>query len=137
MSINVVILTGRLTADPEIKYTKSGKAYAKFSIAVNRRYNRDETDFINVVAWDKKAELASQYMRKGTLIGITGALRVRGYETESGEKRKVTEVIVENLEFLESKKDPSMPSDSHASSGMPIDTSPSVDSKDDEDDFPF
>lgn len=135
MSINLVVLTGRLTADPEIKYTKSGKAYAKFSIAVNRRYNRDETDFINVVAWDKKAELASQYMRKGTLVGITGALRVRSYETEGGEKRKITEVVVENLEFLESKNKDISEAVAHgdvsATSGAP------KSNEDEEDDFPF
>lgn len=104
MSINIIILTGRLTEDPGLKYTQSGKPYARFTVAVSRRHNREETDFISVVAWEKKAELASQYLKKGSLVGVTGSLRVRSYEDENNLKKKITEVLVENLEFLESKK---------------------------------
>lgn len=105
MAMNMVILTGRLTADPELKHTQSGKAYAKFSLAVTRRYNRDETDFVNIVAWEKRAELASQYLQKGSLVGVTGSLRIRSYEDENGAKRKATEVIVDNIEFLDKRND--------------------------------
>ena len=100
MSVNMVVLTGRLTADPELKYTQTGKALVRFALAVNRRYNRDETDFINVTAWDKKAELASQYLHKGSLIAVTGSIRVRSYDDSEGIRRKSTEVLVENLEFF-------------------------------------
>ena len=104
MSMNMVILTGRLTADPEAKATQTGKSYAKFSLAVTRNYNREETDFINVVAWEKKAELVSQYLHKGSLVGVTGSMRVRTYEDDKQQKRKITEVVMDSLEFLDSKK---------------------------------
>lgn len=104
MGMNLVVLTGRLTADPELKYTQSGKAFAKFTVAVNRTFNRDQVDFINCVAWDKRAEIIAEYMRKGSQAGVQGRLTVRSYDDENGQKRKVTEVVVENLEFLDSKK---------------------------------
>jgi single-strand DNA-binding protein len=105
MSVNMIVLTGRLTADPELKYTQSGKAYAKFSLAVSRRYNREETDFVNIVCWEKKAELVSQYINKGSLVAVTGSLRIRSYEDEKGAKKKITEVLADNIEFLEKKSE--------------------------------
>jgi len=104
VGMNLVILTGRLTADPELKYTQSGKAFAKFTIAVNRTFNREQTDFINCVAWDKRAEVIAEYLRKGNMTGVKGRLSVRNYEDENGQKKKITEVIVDSIEFLESKK---------------------------------
>jgi len=131
MAMNLIVLTGRLVADPEMKYTQSGKAYAKFGLAVSRNYNREETDFINIVAWEKRAELISQYLKKGSMVGITGALRTRTYEDEENKKRKVVEVIAEGIEFLDSRKGDSESSLSSDSSGG----SQAAPNNDDE--FPF
>ena len=106
--INRVILVGRLVADPDFRKTQSGTSVASFRLAVERRKTKDgkqETDFFNVVAWQKTADLISRYLKKGSLVGIDGRLQNRNYETQSGEKRYITEVIVETVQFLESKKD--------------------------------
>ena len=101
--MNVAILVGRLTADPELKYGQSGKAFAKFSLAVNRTFNRNETDFINCVAFGKTAELIAEYLRKGNRAGVQGEIRVSSYENNEGQKIRRTEILVNNVEFLESK----------------------------------
>lgn len=103
MGMNFVVLVGRLTSDPELKYTQDGKAFARFSLAVARTYNREEADFINCTAWGKTAEVAGEYLRKGSMVGVQGALRVSRYE-QDGQKRTRTEVQVNTLEFLDSKK---------------------------------
>jgi len=97
--MNLVVLTGRLTRDPELKYGQSGKAYAKFSLAVNRK---DETDFYNCTAFGKTAELVGEYLRKGRKVGVQGNIQQNKYEV-NGEKRTSYDVIVNSLEFLESK----------------------------------
>lgn len=108
MSMNIVILTGRLTRDPELKYTQSGKAFARFSLAVQQNFKNEKgeynADFINCTAWDKKAETIGEYLRKGSNVGVQGRLSVRSYEDENKQKRTMTEVVVESFEFLESKK---------------------------------
>ena len=103
MAMNMVVLTGRLTRDPEIRYTQSGKAVANLSLAVGRRFNKDETDFFDCTAWGKTAEIAAEYLRKGNQVGVTGNLRQNRFEVE-GQKRSKVEVTIEQLEFLESKK---------------------------------
>ena len=100
--INTIVLTGRLTKDPELKSGQSGKAYARFNLAVNRPMQKDETDFINCVAFGKTAELIGEYLRKGRKVGVVGRLQMGRYEV-NGEKRTSYDVIVETLEFLESK----------------------------------
>lgn len=106
--MNRVTLTGRLTRDPEIRYTEAGKAVASFTIAVQRRFkNKDgkyDADFINCVAWDKTAEYMSNYIDKGRLIGVEGKIQVRTYEKQDGKKMWVTEVITDSVESLEKKK---------------------------------
>lgn len=108
MGMNVIIITGRLTSDPELKYTQGGKAYAKFSLAVERKFKNKqgekETDFIPVVFWDKTAEIAGEYLRKGHMAGVTGELRMNTYENAEGKKVKNYEVWGNALEFLETKK---------------------------------
>lgn len=108
MGMNVIIITGRLTSDPELKYTQSGKAYAKFRVAVDRKFKNKqgekETDFIPVVFWDKTAELAGEYLRKGHMVGVTGELRMNSYENSEGKKVTTYEVWGNALEFLETKK---------------------------------
>lgn len=104
--MNVVTLVGRLTKDPEIKYGNSGKAYARFTLAIARPLNKDETDFINCVALGKTAELIEKYVKKGNRFGVVGRLQVGSYEKD-GEKRITTDVMVDQIEFLESKSESS------------------------------
>lgn len=106
--MNKVLLIGRLTANPELRYTTSNNAVTTFSIAVDRNFKNEngnkETDFINIVAWNKKAELIHEYVQKGDRVGIGGRLQVRKYQNERGENRYVTEVVADEVEFLNSKK---------------------------------
>lgn len=106
--MNKVTLIGRLTANPQLRYTNNNTAVASFTLAVNRNYKSEngenEADFINVVAWNKKAELINQYVSKGDLIGVIGRLQVRKYQNERGENRYVTEVVLEEIEFLKNKQ---------------------------------
>lgn len=102
--MNIVVLTGRLTRDPEVKFGQSGKAYTKFSLAVDRQFSKGETDFINCAAFGKTAELIGEYLRKGSKMGVTGSLLMNKYEV-NGEKRTTFEVAVQNIEFLDSKGD--------------------------------
>lgn len=105
--INNVVLVGRLTRDPEVRYTQSGLAVCSFSLAVERNYKNQsgekETDFINCTAWRKAGELIGQYTSKGSLLGVQGALQVRKYQDKDGNNRTASEVIVENFQFLDSK----------------------------------
>lgn len=106
--INAVILSGRLTADPELKTTQSGIAVTAFSVAVNRPKRKDEeqqTDFVNIVAWRQTAEFVSHYFRKGNLIGIEGSIQARKYEDRDGNKRTAFEVLANRVHFLETKRD--------------------------------
>ena len=99
--MNLVTLVGRLTADPNLKYSQSGKAFCKLTIAVQREYNRDEADFINCIAWDKRAELLTEYLGKGRRIALQGRLNVRNYD-QNGETKWITEVIIDKFDFLDS-----------------------------------
>jgi len=99
--LNRVILIGRLTRDPELKYTTNGTAVATFTLAINRRFNKEETDFIDVVTWKGLAENCANYLGKGRLAAVEGRLQVRSYETKEGQKRKVTEVVAEDVRFLD------------------------------------
>ncbi len=104
--MNLCILIGRLTKDPELRYTQSGKAVASFSIAIDRPYTNNgqkQADFFNVVAWGKLGENAAKYLSKGRQVAIQGRIENRNYETQSGEKRYITEIIAENVEFVGSK----------------------------------
>lgn len=104
--MNRVVLIGRLTKDPELKFTPgSGNAVATFTIAVDRRMpNKDgvrEADFIPIVVWGKQAESTANYMSKGKLIGISGRIQTRSYEAKDGGRRYVTEVVADEIQFLE------------------------------------
>lgn len=99
--LNKVILIGRLTHDPELRYTPSGTAVCRFTLAVNRRYNREQTDFIDIVAWRGLAENCANYLGKGRLAAVDGSIQVRTYETQDGQKRKVTEVVADDIRFLD------------------------------------
>lgn len=115
---NLVVLTGRLTADPELKTTPSGVSVTSFSIAVERRYKQGEdrqADFINIVAWRAAAEFITKYFKKGSLIGIEGSIQTRKYTDKSGNNRIAFEVVVNNVQFVESKKADTETQDSGAS----------------------
>lgn len=105
--MNKIILLGRLVKDPEIKYTSSEKCVAQFPVAVNRptknAEGQYEADFINIVAWNKTAELIGNYVHKGQRILVEGRLQIRSYTAQDGGKRSVTEVIADRVEFVESK----------------------------------
>ena len=105
---NLVVLTGRLTADPELKTTPNGISVTTFSIAVDRRYRSGEerqTDFINIVAWRQSAEFITKYFKKGSLIGIEGSIQTRRYQDKNGNNRTAFEVVANNVQFVESKRD--------------------------------
>ena len=105
--MNSTQLIGRLTAKPETRQTESGVARSTFTLAVPRTYNRDETDFINCVAWRNSAEILDKYCDKGSQIGVTGRIATRTYDAQDGTKRYVTEVVIENITLLGSKKEQS------------------------------
>lgn len=107
--MNKVILMGRLTRDPEVRYSQSSEpvAVARYTLAVNRRFKRkdeQEADFIPCVAFGKSGEFAEKYFKKGQMVSIVGRLQVRSWEDNEGKKRWTTEVIVEEQYFAESKK---------------------------------
>lgn len=102
MSINVCIICGRLTKDVELSKTQNGNSVAKFTVAVNG-YN-NTTDFINCVAWNKLAELMSQYTHKGDMVAIEGKLNTRSYDNKYGSKTYITEVVADSVQFLSYKK---------------------------------
>lgn len=139
---NVVILTGRLTADPELKTTPNGISVTTFSIAVSRRYRAGEentADFINIVAWRQTAEFITKYFRKGSMIGIEGSIQTRRYEDKEGKNRTVFEVVASSAQFVESKRDsagaPATPSQGSFSNAGADDFAEPVDGADD--DLPF
>ena len=108
-SFNKVILIGNLTADPELKQTTQGTSVCSFSIAINRRTSRSadsaqqSVDFINIVAWRERAEFVSKYFKKGKPILICGQLQTRNWTDNQGNKRYATEVVADELSFVESK----------------------------------
>lgn len=107
--LNEVVLIGRLVRSPEITFLKDGgTAVANFTIAVDRPYKSDdgekEADFIPIVVWRKQAESCANYLNKGSLVAVTGRLQIRSYENKEGEKRKVAEIVADNVRFLDSRK---------------------------------
>ena len=106
--MNKVNLVGRLTRDPEVKNTTTGKAVATFTLAVDRRFkNKDgqkEADFIPLVVWGKQAEFVGQYLSKGSQIGVSGRLQVRSYDGQDGQRRYVTEVVADEVYFISTKR---------------------------------
>ncbi|HAH97200.1 MAG TPA: single-stranded DNA-binding protein [Firmicutes bacterium] len=103
--LNRIVLVGRLTRDPELRYTPNGVPVANFTLAVDRSYTNQQgerqTDFIDIVVWRKLAELCGQYLGKGRLVALEGRLQIRSYETQEGQKRKVAEVVADNIRFLD------------------------------------
>jgi single-strand DNA-binding protein len=105
--MNKVILVGNLARDPEVRYTPNGKAVASFTIAVNRftgQGQKEAADFVPIVAWEKLAEVCGNNLTKGRRVLVEGRLQIRSYDASDGQKRRVAEVIAQNIEFLDSKQ---------------------------------
>lgn len=130
--INKAILMGRLTRDPEIRHTDSGKAVCNFTVAIENGYGEEKsTDFISCVAWNKTAEFVDKYFAKGRMIIVVGRIRTRTWEDRDGKKNYVMEVVASEVAFGESKKDAATNSAGHTAAGddfTPIDS---------DDDLPF
>lgn len=134
--LNRAVLIGRLTRDPELRHTQSGVATASFTLAVDRPFTNQngekETDFINIVAWRKLAETCANYLAKGRLTAVEGRIQVRSYDNNEGRRVYVTEVVADNVRFLESgnrSRQQEQVADPFADDGKPVDI--------DDDDLPF
>ncbi len=148
--MNKVILMGRLTRDPEIRYTQSAEptAVANYSLAVNKRFKREgepDADFINCVSFGRTADFAQKYFKKGQQVSIVGRLQVRSWDDQNGQKRYTTEVVVEEQFFADSKRDsygdvPNAPKEQSAPSTYTSNNAPtdfSSISEETDDDLPF
>ena len=111
LNLNKVVLAGRLTSDPELRQTPSGVSVTSFSIAINRRFSRNneqgeqQTDFINVVAWRQTAEFITKYFRKGSAICVTGSIQTRSWQDQQGQKRYATDVVIDEAMFVDSRNE--------------------------------
>ncbi|MGI6540737.1 MAG: single-stranded DNA-binding protein [Bacillota bacterium] len=107
--MNRVVIVGRLTHDPELRFTQNGIAVTRFSLAVDRPFTNQqgerETDFLDVVVWRRQAENVAAYLKKGSLAAVDGRVQVRSYETPEGQKRKVWEIVADRVEFLDRRGD--------------------------------
>jgi single-strand DNA-binding protein len=105
--LNRVVLVGRLTKDPDLRYTPNGTAVANFTVAVNRPFSNQqgnrEADFINCVVWRRPAENLANYMKKGSMVGVDGRVQTRTYDGQDGKTVFVTEIVADSVQFLESK----------------------------------
>ncbi len=120
--MNHIALIGRLTRDPELRYTPNGVAVANFDLAVDRQTTNQqgerETDFIRIVTWQKQAEVVANYLKKGRLVAVEGRLQIRNYETQDGQKRKAAEVVASRVQFLEKARDEAASSGHSSSNNM-------------------
>lgn len=132
LNLNKVILGGRLTADPELKQTPSGVSVISFAIAINRKSNKDVTDFINCVAWRGTAEFISKYFHKGSSIVLDGEIQVRTWKDQQGNNRYATEIIASDAYFVDSKGEIEAPQVAFNT----VDT-PKFEEINDDDDLPF
>ncbi len=128
--LNQVVLIGRLTHDPELRYTASGGvAVTTFSLAVDRPFTNQQgerdTDFIKIVTWRKQAENCASYLKKGSLAAVSGRLQIRSFEDNEGVKRKIAEVVSDNVRFLDKKSESTTPTpdDSSGPTGDDLDIS--------------
>ena len=126
--MNNVTLMGRLTRDPELKYSQSGKAYCRFTVAVNREFNKDEADFINCLAFGKTAETIAEWLGKGRRIALQGRIQTGNYENKNGDKVNTFEVVADRFEFVDSAKSGTNKNQTYSNND---------DVLDDNDDFPF
>ena len=143
MSLNVAVLLGRLTADPELRQTPNGVSVTSFTLAVDRSYCKQgqerQTDFINIVAWRGTAEFVCKYFKKGMLCAVQGAIQTRNYTDKDGNKRKAFEIVADQINFAEPKRDTG-----NKSAYQPAEAAPNVSAGNDDfqsvpsdDDLPF
>ena len=137
--LNKVILIGRLTRDPELRYTpNTGTAVGSFTLAVNRIGGKqEETDFIDIVVWGKQAENCAQYLSKGSLAAVDGRLQIRSYETKEGQKRRVAEVVAFSVQFLSGKSSTGDPNDRSLPERRNFDEFAGSDTITEDEDVPF
>ena len=126
--MNNVTLMGRLTRDPELKYSQSGKAYCRFTVAINREFNKEEADFINCLAFGKTAETIAEWLGKGRRIALQGRIQTGNYENKNGDKVNTFEVVADRFEFVDSARSETSKNQSYSNND---------DVLDDNDDFPF
>ncbi len=126
--MNNVTLMGRLTRDPELKYSQAGKAYCRFSLAVQREFNREEADFINCLAFNKTAETIAEWLGKGRRIALQGRIQTGSYENKNGDTVYTVEVVADRFEFIDNSKTQESKNQSYSNNN---------DVLDDNDDFPF
>ena len=125
--MNNVVLIGRLTKDPELKYSQAGKAYCRFTVAINREFNREEADFINCLAFGKTAETIAEWLGKGRRIALQGRIQTGNYENKNGDKVNTFEVVADRFEFLDNSKESENKNKSYSNNDDVLE----------DDDFPF
>ncbi|MBQ2974021.1 MAG: single-stranded DNA-binding protein [Clostridia bacterium] len=146
--LNNAVIMGRLVADPELRTTGSGISVSSFTVAVDRRFNRQgeerQADFIDIIAWRQTAEFVCKYFRKGSMIAIQGYIQTRMYEDKNGNKRKAVEIVADNVSFCGSKAESNTGSFSREDSYAAAQPAPSYSTADEgdfkeipEDDLPF
>ncbi len=138
--MNVVVLIGRMVADPELKYTPSGIATCTFRIAVDRRFKsasgEKQTDFIDIVAWRQTAEFVANYMSKGRLVAVQGSLQIRSWVQQDGQKRYKAEVVADSVNGLDRPKESNFQNGSGPADSIPPDVAdPGAESDSDYDPF--
>jgi single-strand DNA-binding protein len=140
--LNKVILVGRLTRDPELKYTQGGTSVCSFSIANNRTYvtageKKEQVSFFNCVAWAKTGEVIAEYCKKGKRIGIEGRLQQRSWDDQEGKKRQTVEIVVDNFQFLDPPQSAGGSAPEAPSSSAGPDSSTNIDNPFSDEDIPF
>ena len=140
-NINKTILGGRLTADPELKQTQSGHSVCSFSLAVNRKFQKEgeqQADFINCVAWRNTAEFICRYFKKGSSLCIVGSIQTRAWTDQNNQKRYATDVIVDEAMFVDSKSDGGQtPSGGYVPDAYTAPAAPKFEELKEDDDLPF
>lgn len=148
LNLNMAVIAGRLTHDPELRTTTSGLSVTTFTVAVDRGYgDNKQTDFIDCIAWRDRADFVTKYFRKGMAICVKGEITTRTYEDKDKNKRKATEISARDVDFVESKANSSAPQGSAAPAAAPANTTPAAptatqrsmfdQSPEEDDDFPF
>lgn len=127
MSLNSIVVMGRITKDIEVRYTPSGTAVANFTVAVDRDYEKDKTDFLDCVAWRNTAEFAAKHFHKGSKAVVIGSLQMRDWQDKDGNKRRSPEIVVGSMYFADSKKE----------TGFSALVAPEMNEIEDDEDWPF
>jgi len=139
--VNKAILIGNLGKDPELRYTPGGQAVASFTLATSEKWRdkdgvmQDRTEWHNIVVWGRQAEIAKEYLAKGRPVYLEGRIQNRSWEDKDGNKRYITEIVVQRLQFLGSRDQSAAPA--HAAAGAPPEAPPAADLSSEDDDLPF